>query len=153
MWFSAAGSLFFSQGLHECCLFDCASRVALWFVLGWSSVLWSAGLVMSHFVTLHVFGASLQPAGMETLDLLRNCSVCKWELRRREPRMLPCLHSFCKDCLPDLIQGYSWIPTEYEVLYEGNISKSLACALCNTELWKEMDWEVHFESYSSTALF
>ncbi|XP_023784386.1 tripartite motif-containing protein 66 [Cyanistes caeruleus] len=81
---------------------------------------------MSHFVTLRVFGASLQPAGMETLDLLRNCLVCKWELRRREPRMLPCLHSFCKDCLPGLIQGYSCIPTEYEVLYEGILS----CPVC-----------------------
>ncbi|KAF4798433.1 tripartite motif-containing protein 66 isoform X1 [Turdus rufiventris] len=40
--------------------------------------------------------------------------------------MLPCLHSFCKDCLPDLIQGYSCIPTEYEVLYEGILS----CPVC-----------------------
>ncbi|XP_014731860.1 PREDICTED: tripartite motif-containing protein 66 [Sturnus vulgaris] len=81
---------------------------------------------MSHFVTLHVFRARLEPAGMETLDLLRNCLVCKWELWRREPRMLPCLHSFCKDCLPDLIQGYSCIPTEYDVLYEGILS----CPVC-----------------------
>uniref|UniRef100_A0A8C3DTR6 RING-type E3 ubiquitin transferase n=1 Tax=Corvus moneduloides TaxID=1196302 RepID=A0A8C3DTR6_CORMO len=81
---------------------------------------------MSHFVTLRVFGARLQPAGMETLDLLRNCLVCKWDLRRRDPRMLPCLHSFCKDCLPDLVQGYSCIPTEYEVLYEGILS----CPVC-----------------------
>ncbi|NXX14505.1 TRI66 protein, partial [Podargus strigoides] len=81
---------------------------------------------MSHFVTLHVFDVKLQPTEMETLDLLRNCLVCKWDLRRREPRMLPCLHSFCKDCLPDLIQGYSCIPTEYEVLYEGILS----CPVC-----------------------
>ncbi|XP_035746935.1 tripartite motif-containing protein 66 isoform X2 [Egretta garzetta] len=69
---------------------------------------------------------SLKPTEMETLDLLRNCLVCKWDLRRRDPRMLPCLHSFCKDCLPDLIQGYSCIPTEYEVLYEGILS----CPVC-----------------------
>ncbi|NWW43355.1 TRI66 protein, partial [Pedionomus torquatus] len=81
---------------------------------------------MSHFVTLHVFDVKLQPAEMETMDLLRNCLVCKWDLRRRDPRMLPCLHSFCKDCLPDLIQGYSCIPTEYEVLYEGILS----CPVC-----------------------
>ncbi|NXK29321.1 TRI66 protein, partial [Arenaria interpres] len=81
---------------------------------------------MSHFVTLHVFDVKLQPTEMETLDLLRNCLVCKWDLRRRDPRMLPCLHSFCKDCLPDLIQGYSCIPTEYEVLYEGILS----CPVC-----------------------
>lgn len=76
---------------------------------------------MSHFVTLGVLGGSLEAAGMEPLDLLRNCLVCKWELQRREPRMLPCLHSFCKDCLPDLIQGYSWVPTQCEVLCEGKI--------------------------------
>ncbi|XP_009916753.2 tripartite motif-containing protein 66 [Haliaeetus albicilla] len=81
---------------------------------------------MSHFVTLHVFDVKLQPTEMDTLDLLRNCLVCKWDLRKREPRMLPCLHSFCKDCLPDLIQGYSCIPTEYEVLYEGILS----CPVC-----------------------
>ncbi|NXS57841.1 TRI66 protein, partial [Brachypteracias leptosomus] len=81
---------------------------------------------MSNFVTLHVFDVKLQPTEMETLDLLRNCLVCRWDLRRREPRMLPCLHSFCKDCLPDLIQGYSCIPTGYEVLYEG----ILCCPVC-----------------------
>ncbi|KAM9015081.1 tripartite motif-containing protein 66 isoform 3-T3 [Ara ararauna] len=63
---------------------------------------------------------------METLDLLRNCLVCKWDLRSRDPRMLPCLHSFCKDCLPDLIQGYSCIPTDYEVWCEGILS----CPVC-----------------------
>jgi len=89
---------------------------------------------MSHFVSLRVFNVKLQPTEMETLDLLRNCLVCKWDLRRRDPRMLPCLHSFCKDCLPDLIQGYSCIPTEYEVLYEGNTSESMACTLCITVL-------------------
>ncbi|XP_071665021.1 tripartite motif-containing protein 66 isoform X1 [Patagioenas fasciata] len=81
---------------------------------------------MSHFVTLRFFDVKLQPTEMETLDLFRNCLVCKWDLRRREPRMLPCLHSFCKDCLPDLIQGYSCIPTECEVLYEG----ILLCPVC-----------------------
>ncbi|KAF1483069.1 Tripartite motif-containing protein 66, partial [Eudyptula minor novaehollandiae] len=81
---------------------------------------------MSRFVTLRVFDVKLQPTEMDTLDLLRNCLVCKWDLRSRDPRMLPCLHSFCKDCLPDLIQGYSCIPTEYEVLYEG----ILFCPVC-----------------------
>ncbi|NXX77878.1 TRI66 protein, partial [Urocolius indicus] len=81
---------------------------------------------MSHFVTLHVFNVKLQPTEMETLDLLSNCLVCKWDLQRRDLRMLPCLHSFCKDSLLDLIQGYSCIPTKYEVLYEGIIS----CPVC-----------------------
>ncbi|XP_051476865.1 tripartite motif-containing protein 66 [Apus apus] len=81
---------------------------------------------MSHFVTLSVFDVKLHPTEMESLDLLRSCLVCKWDLWRRDPRMLPCLHSFCKDCLPYLIQGYSCIPTECEVLYEGILS----CPVC-----------------------
>ncbi|XP_009874657.1 PREDICTED: tripartite motif-containing protein 66 [Apaloderma vittatum] len=81
---------------------------------------------MSHFVTLCVFDVRLQPTEVETLDLLRNCPVCKWDLRKKDPRMLPCLHSFCKDCLPDLIQAYSCIPTEFGVLYEGILS----CPVC-----------------------
>ncbi|NXX88634.1 TRI66 protein, partial [Centropus bengalensis] len=81
---------------------------------------------MSHFVTLRVFNVKLQQPEMETLDSLRNCLVCKWDLRRRDPRMLPCFHSFCKNCLPELTQGYSRIPTEYKVLYEGILS----CPVC-----------------------
>ncbi|XP_032894420.1 tripartite motif-containing protein 66-like isoform X2 [Amblyraja radiata] len=33
-------------------------------------------------------------------DLFRTCLVCKRDLTNREPRLLPCLHSFCKDCVP-----------------------------------------------------
>ncbi|XP_062475822.1 tripartite motif-containing protein 66 isoform X4 [Pezoporus occidentalis] len=63
---------------------------------------------------------------MGILDLLRNCLVCKWDLQNRDPRMLPCLHSFYKVCLLDLIQGYSCIPTDYEGWYEGILS----CPVC-----------------------
>ncbi|NXJ07020.1 TRI66 protein, partial [Odontophorus gujanensis] len=80
---------------------------------------------MSRFVILHVFDVKPQPTAMEPLCVLRNCSVCRWDLCRRDPRMLPCLHS-CKDCLPQLIQGYSYVSTGYEVLYEGILS----CPVC-----------------------
>ncbi|XP_072194920.1 tripartite motif-containing protein 66 [Excalfactoria chinensis] len=82
---------------------------------------------MSHFVTLHGFDVKPQPTeAVEPLDVLRKCLVCKWDLCRRDPRMLPCLHSFCKDCLPELIQGYSSISTGHQVLYEGILS----CLVC-----------------------
>lgn len=80
---------------------------------------------MSHFVTLRVFDVKPQPTAMEPLDVLRKCLVCKWDLCRRDPRMLPCLHSFCKDCLPELIQGYSYISTGCEIVYEGNVYEPL----------------------------
>ncbi|XP_019375155.1 PREDICTED: tripartite motif-containing protein 66 isoform X1 [Gavialis gangeticus] len=81
---------------------------------------------MSHFVTFSPLDIKLWTRKMESLDLLRNCLVCKWELKGRNPRLLPCLHSFCKDCLPDLIQGYRYTPTEKEILYEGILS----CPVC-----------------------
>ncbi|OXB80525.1 UNVERIFIED_CONTAM: hypothetical protein H355_016315 [Colinus virginianus] len=97
---------------------------------------------MSHFVFLHVFGVKPQPMAMEPLRVLRNCSVCKWDLCWRDPRILPCLCSFCKDCLPQLLQGYSYISTGYAVLYEGNYlrtSDGLRCFVMQyyTNRWLE----------------
>ncbi|XP_074932359.1 transcription intermediary factor 1-beta isoform X2 [Phalacrocorax aristotelis] len=42
------------------------------------------------------------PAGQrpDSLDLLECCGVCRERLRaEREPRLLPCLHSVCRECL------------------------------------------------------
>ncbi|NXQ91058.1 TIF1B factor, partial [Nyctibius grandis] len=42
------------------------------------------------------------PAGQrpDSLDLLERCGVCRERLRgEREPRLLPCLHSVCRECL------------------------------------------------------
>lgn len=36
----------------------------------------------------------------DSLDLLERCGVCRERLRaEREPRLLPCLHSVCRECL------------------------------------------------------
>nr|XP_033807719.1 transcription intermediary factor 1-alpha isoform X2 [Geotrypetes seraphini] len=34
------------------------------------------------------------------LNLLDTCAVCKQNIQSRNPRLLPCLHSFCQRCLP-----------------------------------------------------
>uniref|UniRef100_A0A8C4WZ22 Tripartite motif containing 33 n=1 Tax=Eptatretus burgeri TaxID=7764 RepID=A0A8C4WZ22_EPTBU len=34
------------------------------------------------------------------LNLLEVCAVCRLGLQTREPKLLPCLHSFCQACLP-----------------------------------------------------
>lgn len=35
-----------------------------------------------------------------TFGLMDTCPVCKLSFQNREPKLLPCLHSFCKKCLP-----------------------------------------------------
>lgn len=35
-----------------------------------------------------------------TFGLMDTCPVCKLSFHNREPKLLPCLHSFCKRCLP-----------------------------------------------------
>ncbi|XP_067907143.1 transcription intermediary factor 1-alpha-like isoform X3 [Heterodontus francisci] len=35
------------------------------------------------------------------LNLLETCAVCKQNFQSRDPKLLPCLHSFCKKCLPE----------------------------------------------------
>lgn len=34
------------------------------------------------------------------LNNLNSCPVCCLNFYSREPKLLPCLHSFCKNCLP-----------------------------------------------------
>uniref|UniRef100_UPI00398F0D73 E3 ubiquitin-protein ligase TRIM33 isoform X2 n=1 Tax=Pristiophorus japonicus TaxID=55135 RepID=UPI00398F0D73 len=42
------------------------------------------------------------PAPTEVnLNLLDECAVCRDMLQGKEPKLLPCLHSFCKRCLPE----------------------------------------------------
>lgn len=35
-----------------------------------------------------------------TLELMDTCPICKLSFNNREPKLLPCLHSFCKRCVP-----------------------------------------------------
>ncbi len=37
---------------------------------------------------------------MVMMALMDVCPVCKLSFSSREPKLLPCLHSFCKRCLP-----------------------------------------------------
>lgn len=35
-----------------------------------------------------------------TIGLIDTCPMCKLGFHNREPKLLPCLHSLCKKCLP-----------------------------------------------------
>ncbi|KAH0626665.1 hypothetical protein JD844_001759 [Phrynosoma platyrhinos] len=44
--------------------------------------------------------AASTPLNVEGLDLLEKCAVCRERLRsERDPRLLPCLHTVCKECI------------------------------------------------------
>lgn len=40
------------------------------------------------------------PVNVEGIDLLEKCAVCREQLRsERDPRLLPCLHTVCRECI------------------------------------------------------
>ncbi|KAM4618585.1 transcription intermediary factor 1-alpha-like isoform 2-T2 [Polymixia lowei] len=41
-----------------------------------------------------------EKSGATSLNFLDTCPVCHLNFHSREPKLLPCLHSFCKKCLP-----------------------------------------------------
>ncbi|XP_061446083.1 transcription intermediary factor 1-beta isoform X2 [Rhineura floridana] len=44
--------------------------------------------------------AATAPLNVEGIDLLEKCGVCRERLRsERDPRLLPCLHTVCKECV------------------------------------------------------
>ncbi|KAM9320669.1 E3 ubiquitin-protein ligase TRIM33 isoform 1-T1 [Gastrophryne carolinensis] len=47
--------------------------------------------------------SSSTPSSGAALNLLDTCAVCRQSLQSRdsEPKLLPCLHSFCRRCLPE----------------------------------------------------
>ncbi|KAM8910003.1 transcription intermediary factor 1-alpha isoform 2-T2 [Spinachia spinachia] len=77
----------------------------------------------------------LKPQG--AFGLMDTCPICKLSFHNREPKLLPCLHSFCKRCLP--VPFRSADPRRDS---QGPVdSKSLGavrCPVCRQECW-EMD--------------
>uniref|UniRef100_A0A3P8NM37 RING-type E3 ubiquitin transferase n=1 Tax=Astatotilapia calliptera TaxID=8154 RepID=A0A3P8NM37_ASTCA len=61
-----------------------------------------------------------------TFGLMDTCPVCKLSFHNREPKLLPCLHSFCKRCLPA-----PFMSAEPRLV-------GIRCPVCRQECW-EMD--------------
>ncbi|KAG7496104.1 transcription intermediary factor 1-alpha-like isoform X1 [Solea senegalensis] len=73
-----------------------------------------------------------------TIGLMDTCPVCKLSFHNREPKLLPCLHSFCKRCLPAPFRSAD--PRRDMQAHVDN-SKPLGairCPVCRQECW-EMD--------------
>ncbi|XP_054480374.1 transcription intermediary factor 1-alpha isoform X2 [Anoplopoma fimbria] len=70
----------------------------------------------------------LKPQG--TFGLMDTCPVCKLSFHNREPKLLPCLHSFCKRCLP--------APYRSADPRRDSQVGAVRCPVCRQECW-EMD--------------
>ncbi|XP_029901887.1 transcription intermediary factor 1-alpha isoform X2 [Myripristis murdjan] len=73
-----------------------------------------------------------------TFGLMDTCPICKLSFHNREPKLLPCLHSFCKRCLPPPFRS-----AEPRRDSQGQVDNSkplgaIRCPVCRQECW-EMD--------------
>ncbi|XP_053717764.1 transcription intermediary factor 1-alpha isoform X2 [Synchiropus splendidus] len=76
-----------------------------------------------------------RPAGedrrrqQDTFGLMDTCPICKLSFHNREPKLLPCLHSFCKRCLPEPFTRESQVERNKAVV-------ALRCPICCQECWE-----------------
>ncbi|KAM3870162.1 transcription intermediary factor 1-alpha-like [Diretmus argenteus] len=79
-------------------------------------------------------GATSTRTTSSSVDFLDTCPVCRLNFHSREPKLLPCLHSFCKKCLPSPSRNLAMAePPDSRV---GSASKPLnviRCPVCRQE--------------------
>ncbi|XP_076133447.1 E3 ubiquitin-protein ligase TRIM33 isoform X2 [Alosa pseudoharengus] len=73
------------------------------------------------------------------LNLLDTCAVCKQSLQNRdcEPKLLPCLHSFCLKCIPQPDRQIT-VPVNGPHGQDTHIVNVMRCAVCHQE-YKQID--------------
>ncbi|XP_038130457.1 transcription intermediary factor 1-alpha isoform X2 [Cyprinodon tularosa] len=76
------------------------------------------------------------PAGEEKLKqqgafgLMDTCPICKLSFHNREPKLLPCLHSFCRRCLPPPLRSAEPRRDSHPAV------GSIRCPVCRQECWE-----------------
>ncbi|XP_069556340.1 transcription intermediary factor 1-alpha isoform X2 [Brachyistius frenatus] len=84
------------------------------------------------------------PAGEErlkqqgTFGLMDTCPICKLSFHNREPKLLPCLHSFCKRCLPAPFRSADPRRDPQGQVDNTKPLGAIRCPVCRQECW-EMD--------------
>uniref|UniRef100_UPI0037E93283 transcription intermediary factor 1-alpha isoform X2 n=1 Tax=Semicossyphus pulcher TaxID=241346 RepID=UPI0037E93283 len=73
-----------------------------------------------------------------TFGLMDTCPVCKLSFHNREPKLLPCLHSFCKRCLPAPFRGPEPRRDSQGQTDNNKPLGAIRCPVCRQECW-EMD--------------
>ncbi|GAA6105806.1 transcription intermediary factor 1-alpha isoform X5 [Tachysurus ichikawai] len=78
-----------------------------------------------------------KPKEESSLGLLDICPLCKLSFHSREPKLLPCLHSFCKRCLPSPSRNlaYTEQSTNHQMPSEGQGKplNVIRCPVCHQE--------------------
>lgn len=71
-----------------------------------------------------------------TFGLMDTCPICKLSFHNREPKLLPCLHSFCKKCLP-APYGNSEPRRDLQALPDHSKPVcAVRCPVCKQECWE-----------------
>ncbi|KAM6895773.1 transcription intermediary factor 1-alpha [Xenentodon cancila] len=83
------------------------------------------------------------PAGDERMKqqgafgLMDTCPMCKLSFHNREPKLLPCLHSFCRRCLPTPFRSAE-PRRDLQAPADNKPMGAIRCPVCRQECW-EMD--------------
>ncbi|XP_030005686.1 transcription intermediary factor 1-alpha isoform X2 [Sphaeramia orbicularis] len=72
-----------------------------------------------------------------TFGLMDTCPICKLSFHNREPKLLPCLHSFCKRCLPTPFRNAD-PRRDLQGPADSKPLGAIRCPVCRQECW-EMD--------------
>ncbi|XP_059181638.1 transcription intermediary factor 1-alpha isoform X2 [Centropristis striata] len=73
-----------------------------------------------------------------TFGLMDTCPICKLSFHNREPKLLPCLHSFCKRCLPAPFRSAEPRRDSQGQVDNNKSLGAIRCPVCRQECW-EMD--------------
>ncbi|XP_067438596.1 transcription intermediary factor 1-alpha-like [Thunnus thynnus] len=73
-----------------------------------------------------------------TFGLMDTCPICKLSFHNREPKLLPCLHSFCKRCLPAPFRSADPRRDSQGQVDNNKSLGAIRCPVCRQECW-EMD--------------
>ncbi|XP_060759078.1 transcription intermediary factor 1-alpha isoform X3 [Neoarius graeffei] len=76
-----------------------------------------------------------KPKEEGSLGLLDICPLCKLSFHSREPKLLPCLHSFCKRCLPAPSRSLAYTEqgNNHQMPVEGQAVNVIRCPVCHQE--------------------
>ncbi|XP_039647086.1 transcription intermediary factor 1-alpha isoform X2 [Perca fluviatilis] len=71
-----------------------------------------------------------------TFGLMDTCPICKLSFHNREPKLLPCLHSFCKRCLPAPFRSADPRRDSQGQVDHNKSLGAIRCPVCRQECWE-----------------